>query len=117
MESTMNFIDFKKNSNFPFLLLAIGIIVIVYLGLGMHPLEKHPTDSIQVENCLNSNGALFRWTRPTDNRSATVCEISPNTWGIKIDESNGENVTAFIKNKFKRLDQVIQYLINSGYAP
>jgi len=118
MESALDnsYVDFGKIFKNFFILMLIVCITIVFV-LSIHALEKHKTDAEIVEECLDKNGPIATLTRSSDNRKAIICEVFPGKFGVKIDEESGTNVTAFIKNKLKTLEQVFKYLDNTGYAP
>ena len=118
MESALDnsYVDFGKIFKNLFILMLIACITIVFV-LSTHALEKHKTEAEIVEECLDKNGPIATLTRSSDNRKAIICEVFPGKFGVKIDEESGTNVTAFIKNKFRTLEQVFRYLKNTGYEP
>ena len=36
-------------------------------------------------------------------------------WAVVILDKYGQEVTSFVKNKMKNLDQVLRYMVNAGY--
>jgi len=98
------------------LLCVIGIGV--YLAVSQHALEKHSYDAVVVDSCLeNGAGYLGEFKRDSDGRILKVCQVDTESFGIKVQESNGNPVTDFIKEKLRRIDQVLKYVTNRGYKP
>lgn len=81
-------------------------------GLSVHAFEKHGEEAILVMQCLTRNGAIQIWEQP-NGRLVRVCQFENGKFGIEITE-NGNNVTAFVKNKLRTLAQVEKYLKNRG---
>ncbi len=85
-----------------------------------HAVERHGNSAYAVRNCLNDKGAMQTWYNPATGRTARVCAIGEFTFGIQILENvNGtlKEVTAFVKDKMVRVEQVANYLKNAGYQP
>lgn len=86
-----------------------------------HGAKKHRSSSLTIRELLASQGALFVWGNPMTGRRAVVCQVGAHTYGIQIiqqDKSDAwQEVTCFIKSKMTRLDQIKQYLTNTGYGP
>ncbi len=109
----------------PFLMLlnALGPTITALQAVDLassHAVARHGGSAIVVRNCLNDKGAMQTWFNPTTGRTARVCLIGDTTFGIQILEDVNETmreVTAFIKDKFTRVEQVAQYLKNRGYQP
>ena len=78
---------------------------------------RHGGEAQLVRDCLNNVGPTMTLHNPITHRSAEICKIDFNLWGVYIQEENGDEVTSFVKNKMTRLDQVLQYLSNRGYLP
>jgi hypothetical protein len=100
----------------------LGLILFAVLGCILytvceHAIEKHGTDAFLVDQCLNNHGAMGVWQRKSDGHFAFPCQIDSNKWGIKFDKCSGENCTAFIKEKLKRLEHLIRYLHNQNFEP
>jgi len=74
----------------------------------------------QLRNCLSDQGAMQIWQNPDTGRYAFVCKIQPNLFGIQIaiPDADGvwQEITAFIKRKMSRIEQVEKYLENAGYV-
>jgi len=119
MESalTNNYVDFGKIFKNLFIFILVLACIVIVFALSIHAIEKHKAEAEIVEECLDTRGPIAIWTRSSDNRKAIICEVFPGKFGVKIDEQSGKNVTAFIKNKLNRLEQIFKYLENTGYAP
>jgi hypothetical protein len=116
----------SKNSLLIFLF-VIGIAgMLIFLNFSQtatlivseHALEKHSYDAVVVDSCLqNGSGYLGEFKRDSDGRILKVCQVDTGKYGIKVQESNGNPVTDFIKEKLRRIDQVLKYVTNRGYKP
>lgn len=108
------------------LAVLILIFVIVALGLAVlgpalasvapgvsHANLRHGTEADTARQCLNGRGGHLFYN-PTTNRYATACDID-GIWGIVVTDAYGREVTAFLKNKMKRFEQVLKYMRNQGY--
>jgi len=87
-------------------------------GQGFEHLALDPGEAEQVRQCLNQNGTLQVWMNPDTGRLANVCQVGPSLFGIQIIQKAKEGwdeITGFTKPKMKRLEQVMQYLRNTGY--
>lgn len=93
--------------------LALAFAALVY---GTHAVERHGSDATAVRRCLENGGGIENWFNPETNREATICQLQDGRYGIQIHRF-GREVTSFIKNKLRRLDQVQRYLSNRGYQP
>src|SRR3972149_8636488 len=101
-----------------FLLVCVGVIVLAVGYAISHGPERHPGEAEQVRQCLNQNGTLQVWMNPDTGRLANVCQVGPSLFGIQIIQKAKEGwdeITGFTKPKMKRLEQVMQYLRNTGY--
>jgi hypothetical protein len=82
----------------------------------IHADLRHGREAQIVRDCLNQVGPVLKMYNPTSHRNALVCQIDVNLFGVRIlDEKEVNEVTAFVKNKFHSLEQVIRYMINTGY--
>jgi len=84
-----------------------------------HAALKHKYTAAAAHECLMRDGPILEWVNPTTGRRARVCQIDAMTFGVQIIQPSFDGwheVTAFIKNKLTRLDQVKRYLTNAGYA-
>lgn len=79
-----------------------------------HAVERHASEATIARQCVGK-GTLFH--NPETNRFANVCETERG-FGVWIWEHQGDRaqeVTAFLKNKMKRFDQIQRYMENAGY--
>ena len=77
-----------------------------------HANIRHGSDADLARSCAGKGGYLFH--NPTTNRYGNVCQIN-DAFGVVITDDKGNEITAFMKNKMHRFDQVLQYMKNSGY--
>lgn len=115
-----------------FFLLVIFVIAIV---CGFYALVPPPTaalmdvgaafsDHADVKHGADATGARQCGLSPQvtmknfiTNRFADVC-LTDAGWGVfvyEVENGTKREVTSFIKNKMKSLDQVLRYLGNAGY--
>jgi len=108
----------RKRSQFPVVFLFIVILMAVG-AVGMHAIAQHGAKAEAVYRCINSNGPSQTWQR-SNGYKADVCQVEPGKFGVRIynETPNGtvEEITAFIKDKMKSLEQIERYLVNSGYT-
>ena len=95
----------------PILLLAILAMAVVY---GSHAVIKHGIEAEQVRECINKGGGIQLWKNSDTGRQAEVCLLPDGKFGVQVTRFKKE-VTSFIKNKMTRIEQVENYLKNSGY--
>lgn len=121
MEGSLSY----SGGNSGFKILIIGLLLLIgfgsvgiYQAVSQHALEKHSYDAVIVDSCLqNGAGYLGTFKRGFDGRILKVCQVDTDKFGVKVQEGNGDPVTDFIKEKLKRIDQVIRYVMNRGYVP
>ena len=82
-----------------------------------HGEEKHGSAAVQVRDCLNKTGPVMQWKNPNSRNTARVCQLEDGRYGMQIVNEEGKEITAFVKDKMKTIDQVIKYLRNTGYEP
>ncbi len=107
---------------FLMIITALVLVPITYITVvnngNTHAIDKHSLDTVtSIQFCLNNNGELQLWQK--DNRFARLCQVKDGLYGIEIVEKNGnlfEHVTAFFKDKMHSLNQVENYLDNTGYV-
>lgn len=105
----------QSNSSFRILLFLIALVLaFASVSYGYHAIERHGEAAIIVRECLNRQEPILKMRNPETGRLALVCKISESKFGIQIVKGEHE-ITAFIKEKMKCLDQVKQYLLNRGY--
>lgn len=115
-----NTLTYQRFNPFPILFKLI-LLAAIALAVGYalsHAVERHPGEAEQVRECLDNKGVFQIWMNPETGRVANVCQIDPTTFGIQIVkqfEGRWEELTGFIKTKMKCIDQVAQYLRNTGY--
>ena len=84
-----------------------------------HAVERHGEAALTVRECLSKNGAMQVWYNHDTGRLANVCKMADKKFGIQIlKEGEGvwEEITSFCKEKMTRIDQIEQYLRNTGYT-
>ena len=100
-----------SKAGFVLFLFLLAIAAGVMLSVA-HAIEQHGVDGLNAYNCsIGSDNLIQRWQKP-DGRQIYVCDVS-GKFGIVVEE-NGDLVTAFVKDKFKLLEQVERYLRNCG---
>jgi len=77
-----------------------------------HATQKHGLDASMAREC--SSRPELKFYNDYTRRTAYMCTVD-GFFGIHILDENGNEVTAFLKNKMKTVDQVINYMKNSGY--
>lgn len=121
MATMVSTYDTPRRSNlFPLavLLLLAVIGATIYFASSAHAIERHGEIADLVEESCRRTGGLTQFLNPTTKRVAIVtCVVvdGEEKFGVGIYEK-GKNVTAFLKDKMKTLDQVVQYLKNAGYV-
>lgn len=93
--------------------LILLALVIMLAAVSLHALEKHGEKAIIASQCADR--PELRMTNPQTGRIAFIC-MTEAGWGVAITESNGNPVTSFLKDRAKRIEQVIKYLGNAGYS-
>jgi hypothetical protein len=85
-----------------------------------HGHKKHLSSSTTIREKIARDGAVIVWVNPINGRRARVCCVD-RVFGIQIIHRGGDGtwqeITCFVKSKMTRLDQVKQYLKNTGYSP
>jgi hypothetical protein len=98
--------------SFPTELILLAIIIALAV-VSMHALAKHGEAAITASQCADR--PELRMFNPENGRIAFICMTSVGKWGVWIVESTGKEVTSFLKEKMKSLEQVIRYMKNAGY--
>jgi len=93
-----------------FLLLFIVMIGGLVLFSLAHATERHGDVAIQI--CNTPPERLLH--NPMTGRSAGICKLDNDKFGVQIFSKDGELITAF-PNKGKNIDAVIRYLLRKGY--
>jgi hypothetical protein len=94
------------------ILAAISLAAIVYSS---HAVERHGQGAIKVRQCLENNGPTEVWQNPDTLREAHICQLDDGKYGIQIQRFERE-ITSFVKNKLRTIEQVHKYLDNGGYT-
>jgi hypothetical protein len=84
----------------------------VSLGNG-HSLIKHGGEAEMARKCVDGRQYYSFWN-PASKRWGIVCQVE-DKWGVLILDEQMREITAFLKNKMKDFDQVVQYMSNAGY--
>ena len=92
-----------------------SVMVAESYTLNEHAAERHSEKAEKVVQCLNQKGSVLNLFNPSTGRTAHICEIEKDKFGVLITEGEQKCVTCFIKEKMKLLEKVIQYLANVGY--
>lgn len=89
-----------------------------------HATARHAAVAESVRTCMGPDqmNALQKWYNPTTGRTAFLCQMPDGKFGLQIGYENaGENkfteLTNFVKEQLKRIEQVEKYLRNRGYQP
>lgn len=102
----------QHNQGRMFLMLILLCAIVFAVALSVHAIAKHGTDAYIAAQCADR--PELRMINPENGRIAMICLTSAG-WGIYIQEADGNNVTAFVKEKLSRVEQVIRYMRNRGY--
>jgi hypothetical protein len=101
-------------------ILFVGYCVHIIIQLSIHA-QNHGGAGQQVRDCALHGKILQVWQNDYDpNRFIFICALPEGRFGIYIlyrADKIFKEVTAFVKDKFVRLEQVEQYLINGGNFP
>lgn len=100
----------QRGRMWPTLILLCAIAFAV--ALSIHAIAKHGTDAYIAAQCAER--PELRMINPENGRIAMIC-LTHAGWGIYIQEADGSNVTAFVKDKMRDLVEVIRYMRNRGY--
>jgi hypothetical protein len=101
-----------NSSGLPIKNLILLAIIIALAAISVHALAKHGRGAIVANQCADY--PELRMVNPQTGRIAFIC-FTEDGWGVAIIESNGNPVTSFLKDKAKRIEQVIHYMRNAGY--
>jgi hypothetical protein len=107
-------VSYRRGGGGSFLLrLLVAAFAVAAVVCGAHAVQRHGEDALAVRECLDRQGQIELWFNPATGRHARVCQLQ-DKFGIQIIRADKE-ITSFIKEKIKRLDQVHTYLVNRGY--
>ncbi len=107
--TTMTMSNPKTLSPYP---IVLALIIVAMVVLSYHAVAKHGTAAYAASQCAER--PELRMVNPENGRIALIC-MTDRGWGIYIQEHDGRNVTAFVKEKMKKLTDVIRYMRNAGY--
>jgi len=82
-----------------------------------HANQKHGAVAEAIDDVCHQGGEVTMMN-PNTKRQAIICKIQldgQELFGVSIYES-GENVTSFLKEKMRSVDEVVRYLSNQGYV-
>ena len=80
-----------------------------------HAIEQHGEKALTAANCFNNGGTIqAEKINPTTGRKMSACQLF-GKWFVRIQEANGDPVTMFPKERLSTLEQIIQYMTNTGY--
>ena len=81
-----------------------------------HAIANHAADAASVHDCLTESGTAEVWFNPTTGRFIELCQLDPESWGLRVvEEVRGvfQEITAFIEKG--GYEAVERYLLNRGY--
>ena len=108
---------FYQPRQFNFIKLLLFAAIAGSVVLGVHATTKHGNDARQVRECLNQGWELQLWYNPDLDRYIRVCMIQDGRFGLQVVEAvkgNWREITSFVKNKLRTIQQVEKYLANGG---
>lgn len=102
---------------FAWLTLAALAAVLILLAVGAisHADMRHGSEAETARQCAQRPEWMF--FNPETGRTALVCMTSEGKYGVYVVDELGKEVTAFLKNKMSRIEQVAKSLQNVGYGP
>jgi hypothetical protein len=104
----------KKSPNL-LLLFALLVVASIAVEYGLHSVEKHNEKAVAVRECVQQGKVLGTWINPENGRKALICQVGDNLFGIMIMKGKFE-ITSFLKEKLKSVNDVFRYLSNQGYV-
>lgn len=102
----------QSGSKAPVLLLLFATLIGLMLFTMSHAMDRHGEDTV---NAVCNAPSLKNMVNNSTGRSADICLLENGLYGVKVCDSDGCVVTAFLKEKMKSLEDVVRYLINRGY--
>jgi hypothetical protein len=102
--------NFKK-------LLIIFLIIAVFYAVADHAFRRHG-DAVNTVNNLCDTNNLGSFFNPTTGRKADTCfDPVSQKYGARIWNKDGDTIiTSFFRSSAKKLDDLVNYLISSGYT-
>ncbi len=92
---------------------ARGAAQISQPPVAAHADQRHGSEAEIARQCGERPDWVF--FNAASGRTAFGCWTDIGKLGVYIIERGGEEVTAFLKNKMSRVEQLIQYMRNTGY--
>ncbi len=83
------------------------------IGQMAHADVRHGSEAAAARQCAERPDWIF--FNPQTQRTAFGCMTDMGKFGLFIMDSAGREITAFLKNKFNKVDQLFQYMRNTGY--
>jgi hypothetical protein len=83
-----------------------------------HAVQKHGSVANTIDDICRDTGGVSTMANMNTNRKAVICRLEVDGityYGVSIYEK-GKNISSFLKEKMRTLDQVEQYLNNQGYV-
>ena len=97
------------------LVLACVVVATIYCA---HAVASHPSAAQAVRDCMENQGPVAHLHNPDNNRDYYICEIEPGKYGVQIlikdSDGNYHEISSFIKNKMRLLEDVIRYVKNGS---
>lgn len=98
-------------------MIVIGVTVAVnVMQFGMdHAVERHGEVAVKIEQCYNQGKVLQKWLK-ADGRIMYGCEVDGEDFcfAVVVTDATDEIITCIPKEKFKTIDQLERYFVNSG---
>jgi hypothetical protein len=95
-------------------------IALIIIQLSLHALN-HGGAGDRVRDCVFRGKVIQVWQNDYDkNRFYLICGLEEGRFGIYVIERCGKiyhEVSAFVKDKFTRIEQIAQYMQNGGNFP
>lgn len=90
--------------------------IIMLAGYGViHAISRHGEDAIKAMQCYEGGGEIVQmWRNPLTGRDGYICITQEKEFAVIIKEGS-DYVTAMIKEKVSRIEQVERYMLNRGY--
>jgi hypothetical protein len=95
------------------LMIPVLVNAVQQMPTTSHAVMRHGVDAIYARECMN--GWELKMYNPQTQRTGLICMTSAGKFGIVILDRFGEEVTAFLREKNKTLEQVIRYMQRRGY--
>lgn len=104
----------RQHSSRFLLVIIIAVIVFGVMYSVEHAVARHGAEAIEIKACSEgSDNLIEKWINPDNGRVYWLCDFF-GQFALSIEEADGDFITAFVKNKLKKLEQVERYLSNGG---